>query len=144
LPNSDRMVRQPRLLVSVDGVPAANAVSARVTSNNHYAADRFSVVLALGDTPAAAFVSADRMLVEVGVQMNGAGASLVQGEVDQVELDAIRRVVVLSGRDLTARLIEARTQESFSNRTASEIATLLAQRRGLSADVVATATTVGR
>jgi len=147
LPSSDRLasgVRRPRLLVAVDGVPAGNAVSARVTSNNHYAADRFSVVLALGETPAAVFVSADRMRVEVGVAMDGASASLVTGEVDQVELDAIRRLVFLSGRDLTARLVEARTQESFSNRTASEIATLLAQRRGLSADVAATGTTVGR
>ena len=56
----------------------------------------------------------------------------------------MRRLVFLSGRDLTARLIEARTQESFSNRTASEIATLLAGRRGLSADVTATTTPVGR
>ena len=35
-------------------------------------------------------------------------------------------IALLDGRDLTARLIEARTQESFVNRTASEIAELLA------------------
>lgn len=141
---SNEEVRRPLLRVAVDGLPIPNAVSARVVSNNHYAADRFSLVVALGDAPAAAWMSADQLMVEVGVTLGGFGASLVQGEVDRVELDALRRVVFLSGRDLTARLIEARTQESFSNRTASEIATLLAARRGLAADVTATTTPVGR
>ena len=141
--NND-LVRRPKLLVAVDGLAVNTAVSARVLSNNYYAADRFSLVVALGNTPPAAWMSADRMLVEIGVSMGGGTASLIQGEADQLELDAMRRLVFLSGRDLTARLIEARTQESFSNRTASEIATLLAGRRGLSADVTATSTPVGR
>jgi phage protein D len=52
--------------------------------------------------------------------------------------------LVLEGRDLTAALIEARTQETFANRTSSEIATLLAGRHGLTSDVQATTTPVGR
>ena len=137
-------VRRPRLLATVNGAMVGNAVSARVVSNNHYAADRFSLVAALGDTPAAAWMSSDVMLVEIGIALDGRAESLVQGEVDQIEMDAVRGLVFLSGRDLTARLIEARTQESFANRTASEIATLLAGRRGLSAAVTATTTPVGR
>ena len=137
-------MRQPRLLVSAEGLAVQNAVSARVTSNNHYAADRFSLVVALGNTPPAAWMSSDRLMVDIGVMMDGTSRNLIQGEVDQLEMDAVRRLVFLSGRDLTARLIEARTQESFSNRTASEIATLLAQRRGLTADVTQTTTPVGR
>jgi phage protein D len=147
LPNSEPRLgtlRRPRLLARLNGAPVANAVSARVASNNHYAADRFSLVVALGETAAATWMSADRMLVEIGIGLDLSTASLVEGEVDQVELDAVRRLVFLTGRDLTARLIEARTQESFSNRTASEIATLLAGRRGLSADVARTTTPVGR
>lgn len=43
---------------------------------------------------------------------------------------------MVNGRDsATARFVEARTQEAFQNQTASEIATLLAARRGLRADV---------
>jgi phage protein D len=53
-------------------------------------------------------------------------------------------LVHLDGRDLTASLIEARTQETFANRTASEIATLLADRHNLSASVTPTTTPVGR
>ena len=42
-------VRRPRLLARLNGAAVANAVSARVASNNHYAADRFSLVVALGE-----------------------------------------------------------------------------------------------
>ncbi len=70
--------------------------------------------------------------------------SLVQGHVDSVTLDPILGVVHLSGRDLSAALIEARTRETFANRTASEIAILLAGRHGLAARVQQTTTPVGR
>lgn len=137
-------VRRPRLLATVNGAVVANALTARIISNNFYAADRFSLVAALGTSTPYDWLSSDRMAVQIGVALDGAGETLIEGEVDQVELDPIRRTATLTGRDLTARLIEARTQESFSNRTASEIATLLAGRRGLAADITRTTTPVGR
>lgn len=139
-------LRRPRLRVLANGVPVEGAVSARVASNNHYAADRYSVAVALGATPAAAWASADDLLVEIEVSLDGglSWVALILGAVDHMAVDPIGRVVQLTGRDLTARLIEARTQESFSNRTASEIAELLAGRRGLKADVARTTTPVGR
>lgn len=136
--------RRPRLLATVNGAVVANAITARIISNNFYAADRFSLVAALGTSTPYDWLSSDRMAVQIGVALDGAGETLIEGEADQVELDPIRRTATLTGRDLTARLIEARTQESFSNRTASEIATLLAGRRGLSGDIARTTTPVGR
>ena len=136
--------RRPRLLATVNGAVVANAITARIISNNFYAADRFSLVAALGTSTPYDWLSSDRMAVQIGVALDGAGETLIEGEADQVELDPIRRTATLTGRDLTARLIEARTQESFSNRTASEIATLLAGRRGLSTDIARTTTPVGR
>ncbi len=53
-------------------------------------------------------------------------------------------VIRAEGRDLTAALIEARTQETFANRTASEIAQLFAGRHNLAAEVTETRTPVGR
>jgi phage protein D len=137
-------VRRPRLIVRVNGAAVDNAVSARVLSNNHYAADRFALTVALGRSQAAAWMSANRMEIEIGAQLDSRAATLIQGEVDDIRLDAVRRLVFLTGRDLTARLIEARTQETFSNRTASDIATLLATRHGLTPNVVRTTTQVGR
>jgi phage protein D len=139
-------VRAPRLRLLADGVDVPGVVEAEVVSNNHYAADRFRVAVALGATPAAVWAAGADVLADVQASLDGglSWTSLVQGAVDRVEIDPLARMVWLDGRDLTASLIEARTQETFSNRTSSEIAGLLAARHGLSADVQATATLVGR
>lgn len=141
-------MRAPRLLVLADGVPVQGALSARIVNTNHYGADRFSVSLSLSADPSMgpAFWAAIGNCT-LDVQFGFAGAvftSLVQGLVDSVNIDAVAAVARLEGRDRTAALIEARTQETFANRTSSEIATLLAGRHGLAADVQATTTPVGR
>ena len=74
----------------------------------------------------------------------GAAISLIQGEADTVAYDVLNRTVDVEGRDLTARLLDARTQETFSNQTASEIAETLAGRHGLTPNVSATSTLAGR
>ena len=56
----------------------------------------------------------------------------------------LNRTVEIDGRDLTARLLDARTQETFSNQTASQIAETLAARHGLTPNVTATQTLAGR
>jgi hypothetical protein len=141
-------VRWPRLTVLGNGVPLAGAEAAEVVANNHFAADRFAVSLALAADPAGlgALADADAIEVEVLVSLDdGAGfASLIRGDADVVALDPLAGTLRLEGRDFSARLIEARTREEFVNRTASEIATDLAGRHGLDADVQATSTPVGR
>lgn len=146
IPGLREQVRAPRLRLLADGAVVPGVVEAEVVSNNHYAADRFRVAVALGVVPAAAWASAEDVLAEVQASLDGglSWISLVQGAVDRVEIDPVARMVWLDGRDLTAALIEARTQETFANRTASEIAMLLAERHGLAADVQATTTLVGR
>ena len=46
-------VRAPRLQVLVNGSTAPHPIMAEIVSNNHYAADRFRVTLALNGGPAA-------------------------------------------------------------------------------------------
>jgi len=140
------VLRHPRLEIRANGMPLAGALAAEVVSNNHYAADRFHATLALdADAGSAAFwAGAGDVLLDIGFTLDGATASVIQGAVDRVAVDPIRRMVHLDGRDLTARLIEARTQESFVNQTASEIAATLAGRHGLSADITVTSTPAGR
>jgi len=143
--------RQPRLQVLANGAPVAGAVRAEVASNNYYAADRFLVEVALSADPAtgAAFWSATSdIVIEVRMSLSefgiGSWQSLIVGAVDLVDIDPVNRVATIEGRDLTALLIEARTQETFSNHTSSEIATILAGRHGLTANVTATTAPVGR
>ena len=139
------MVRAPRLLVLVNGVPLASATQASVTSTAFFGADRFCVRAAL--TPEAA-VLAQAASLNVDVQMALSPlegfVSLVQGIADLVSLDPICGTLMLEGRDGSAALMETFTPEVFANRTSSEIAATIAGRHGLAADVQPTATPVGR
>ena len=138
--------RAPRLRVLVNGLLVSHPTLASIISNNHYAADRFHLSVVLGGNSAATWCATPDMLIDVQMSLDaGSGwTSLLQGRVDTVTFDPLARTVQLAGRDLTAGLIEARTQEAFSNQTASEIARLLAARHNLDADIVDTPTIVGR
>ena len=141
--------RAPQLRIVANDQILTGATQAEVLSNNYYAADRFSVTAALGADPwasAAFWASASDILVDVQFSLD-AGASftsLVQGVVDNISIDPAYGLVQFDGRDLAAALIESRTQETFANRTSSEIASLLAQRHNLTPRVSPTTTPVGR
>lgn len=141
--------RTPGLQVLVNGEAIPGACEAEIFSNNHFAADRFTVVLAL-DADAAAdatfWSSTSNILVEIRASVDNAlnCTSLITGYADIVSVDAHLGVVHMNGRDFTAALLESPTQETFANRTSSEVATILAQRHGLIPRVVSTNTPVGR
>lgn len=137
-------LRQPRLRLVANGVRIDGVVSADLTSNNHYAADRFRAVVALGS--GAGWTEAPDLYCELQISIDAGRSwtSLVQGSVDTIEINPVGGTIRIAGRDLAAALIETRTQETFANQTSSEIATILAGRHGLTADVQATTTPVGR
>ena len=146
---SPSSVRAPRVRVIANGVPVVGVTDADIASTNHYAADRFSVDVALGADPQlgpAFWASESDISVEVQMSLDGGASftSLIEGAVDTVDLDPIIGTARVAGRDRTAALIETRTQETFANRTSSEIAQILAARHGLGAQVKQTSTPVGR
>ncbi|HEX8894474.1 MAG TPA: hypothetical protein VF783_14180 [Terriglobales bacterium] len=69
---------------------------------------------------------------------------LITGNVDNIQFDPVRRIIELSGRDYTSLLIDAKTFDRWTNQTASQIATTLAQRHGLTPAVTATTGAVGK
>ena len=149
LSNPQPAWRAPRLRVIANGQVVSGAMEAEVVSNNYYAADRFSVSIALGIDPwaeASFWASEPDIMLDVQFSLDGGASfvSLVQGVVDCVSIDPTLGLVHLDGRDLTSSLIEARTQETFANRTSSEIASLLAGRHNLASHVTPTTTPVGR
>lgn len=149
LPNSSApAARQPLARLIADGSAISGILLAEVLSNNYYAADQFRVSIALGADPVATLAfwgNAVGVLFDVQFSLDGAGyTSLIQGHADDLDIDFQQGVVQIRGRDLSASLIETRTQETFSNRTASEIATILAERHGLTPVVTQTTTPVGR
>ncbi len=137
--------RAPRLRVVVGGVPLANATDATIISSGGFAADFFRVRAAVSadaatwDWPVPISVN-----VQIALGPMGSFVSVVQGQADAIGFDPIAGTLTIEGRNNAAALIEARTQETFANRTSSEIATILAGRHGLIADVQATTTPVGR
>lgn len=148
-PAPPSIARQPRLLVLLNGQPSTGFVSATIASNGWNQSDTFSAVFAL--TPADPVHTAawwdDQQDIQVEIRVSIARAgftSLILGNVDTTDRDPATGLVTVSGRDLSSVLIEAPTAESFTNRTSSEIATLLAARHGLTASVTATTTPISR
>lgn len=142
--SGENAVRRPRLRVTANGAPLPGAISAEILSNNHYSSDRFTIRAAVTAPEAALWSDTQDALIDIQIALDGNDwTSLIQGEVDQLLLSPLTGLLVLSGRDLTARLIEARTQETFANQTSSEIAKTLADRHGLESDIDATTTKAG-
>ncbi len=135
--------RTPAVAVSVNGVAVGGVIEAEVSSNSHLAANRFRLRLALDVSGAAVWSSGP---LQIGIQfgLDGSWVPMLLGQADFIEIDPIRGEVSVDGRDLTALFIEARTQETFQNQTASDIAILLAARQGLTPNVTATSLPVGR
>lgn len=127
-------------------------VSADIDSNNFYSADTFTAVFALSAMPAdagtLAWWSAQVEIefeVSIGLvdQNSTRWSKIVVGGVDRWSFHPARFEVSIEGRDYTAKFIDTKTSEKFSNYTTSQVAELLAARRGLKAVVTKTTTSVG-
>ncbi|MBC8786513.1 rhs element Vgr protein [Pseudomonas fluorescens] len=149
---TEQLVRQVvgRLLVNGTQVPFD---SFDVDSNAFYSADTFSVVLPFSALPPpyntiAWWASQTSIDVSISAGLINQGAQdwkeLIVGAVDHLSIRPARFEVAISGRDYTSRFIDHKTNEKFANMTTSEVATLLATRRGLTPVVTATTTQVGR
>lgn len=151
-------LRRPRGAVKINGTAMPSWKSWTWDGNSLYQADTFSVRLSLNDMPAANdakwLSSQSDLQVELfagfpaNTDAGGTGTegleSLFQGTTDDLDIDWDMGLVTLTGRDLTAAFLDNKTSEKFPNKTASQIATILAGRRGLTPVVKSTSTQVGR
>ena len=169
MPNVDRiLVTQPAGLVTVPrgAVTLGSSMSGQMTlctawldweveNNALSSADTFSVRFAGSSLPPATdvnwFSSQKDLYVEVFAGFPADYdyftpqdlTKIIFGQVDTIDYDIAEDVVTIRGRDLTRVFIDAKTTEKFQNQTSSQIATTLAQRRGLTAQVTATKTKAG-
>lgn len=149
-------LRRPRSLVKVNGTIIGGLKAWTWDGNTLFQADTFSVEFALGKLPkgndVAWFATQTALDVEIflGFPQNPAQfdvaelTSLFQGRVDECEVDWAGRCLKLTGRDRTADFLDNKTSEKFPNLTASQVATKLAGRHGLTPIVTATSAKVGR
>lgn len=148
--------RQPRGIVTVSGVRLDAWVNFEVENNTFYEADSFRVMFALSALPFAYndawWASQPEIFIEIlaGFPANPDNyavadlQSLTYGRVDNIDYDPVARTLTVTGRDMTAAMIDAKTTETFQNMTSSKIATMIAQRHGLTPVVTSTPKLSGR
>lgn len=139
---------QPQVRVSISGVAIPGVVSLEVVSVGYFSADRFRIGFAVGASSFATvayFSGLGMQAIMIEVALDGFGyVTLLTGQIDNVRVDLLTNKIVLTGRDLSARLIDSEISETFANQTASQIANILAARRQLTPNVTTTATPVGQ
>lgn len=146
----------PRAALLLDGQEVAGLVSFSTHQNEFTTPDEFSAVLAIGQLSQANGVAwldglqrgADAE-IRCGAVTNAASfssgdlPSVFVGVLDKIRTDWVAGLVHLDGRDLTAKLNDAKTSEKYINQTASQVAETLAAKYGLDTDVTATSEKVG-
>jgi phage protein D len=142
-------VRHPRLQVLADGIPLEGAYEARVESNNYYRPDRFSLRLVRGERiinlpDSLTLPESATFTISVRLDRHSDLVTLLVGQGDTSTCDYVSRGIRIDGRDLSAPLQDTPSSDAFSNKTSSEIATILAARHNLIPLVSATDTLVGR
>lgn len=141
--------RAVSLAVTIDGAPVEGVLRLELLQCGHFSADRFQVTIATGPAPGGATMFAalesGTITITIGLGVVGvAGGPILIGQIDNVALDFGDGLVTLTGRDLSARLIDSEVSQSFTNQTASQIAKAFAADVGLDANVTATTTPVGQ
>lgn len=145
---------QPRGIALANGTRLVGVSSFEIDNNSFYQADTFRLILALSAQPASSDWAFWASQVDIEVELlvgypateqydKADLVSMVIGDVDDIHIDPLHDEIVMTGRDLTARLVDNKTTEKYPNLTASQIATKLAQARGLTPVVTATTTKAG-
>lgn len=148
--------RTPRAAVKLNGAIVAGWEAVEVDNNAFRAADTFRVVFAseglqkgYGPEWFASQASIDCEIFATDAPADPANYQptdadrLILGQVDDIEFDPLSGTISITGRDWTAKLIDTKTSENFLNKTASDVATILARRHGLAPVVTATTGKVG-
>ena len=148
--------RSPRGAVRLNGLAVGGWESWEVDNNAFRAADSFAICFAAARLPAGfgpdwfgaqASITAEIFASAVPFDANNYQPSLadrlILGQVDDIAFDPSRGSLTLTGRDLTALLIDTRVSAGYLNQTSSQIATVLAESHGLIPVITETVTPVG-
>jgi hypothetical protein len=141
-------VELPSIRVSIAGLVVPGAVSLEIETVAYFAAARFHLGFAIGAAPYTGlsyFAAMGSEMITIEASTGGTGfVTLMVGQIDNIQIDLLHNRAELSGRDLSARLLDAEISETFVNRTASQIAQDIAQRHQLSPNISPTTTPVGQ
>jgi hypothetical protein len=149
------MIRRPSVLLQANGLNITTCVSLDLNSSNNGEAGTFRAVVAIQlSSSSQDMVWLDAAQIDLSISMSlmpdpasglaSAWVPMMSGQVDRVQIDHVSGLVILEGRDYTARLLDLRPQSRYQNQTSSEIVQDLAELTGLQASVDRTQTFVGQ
>ncbi len=141
--------------VAIGGLPCGTVTAVELEASACRRAGTFRATLALDPSdPAVAFMLASganpTASVAVAIELAlgdpaiAAWVSMFAGTIDELEHDVGCGLLTISGRDATASLIDLVVTDQFVNQTSSDVATTLASRAGLFANVAPTTTFTGQ
>lgn len=147
-PDRKGTYRRPRGIVRINNA-ACSFIGADISNRSHFTSDIYSVHLEPWNQPEGFGIdfwsNATDALVEVlfgflpeDAQPGDVPAdltSLILGQVDDVDIDPCNGTLTISGRDLSARLIDRRTTNRWPDRTATEIVRDIASSNDLQVDI---------
>jgi phage protein D len=149
--------RRPRAYLKING-RTVEIVSLTTNSTSHFTPDSWTATLGLYQQPQGLGMAEwdkydPATIVEVFIgflkpsqaanEMPIGATRILTGLIDQITLNRTSGEVSLTGRDLTARLVDAKTADRFPNLTASQAVTKLAKQYGLTPTVTATTKPIG-
>lgn len=147
-------LRKPRAVVKINNKDV-KFIELEITSGSPYTADTYFIEIPLYDQPDGIdfeyFSVTEKFLIQVYMGFPKDADSfnindlslMIEGESNDVEIDPSQGTVSISGRDLSSRLIDSKVTQSFSNITASELASLFAQQNGLKEEITPTTQILG-
>jgi len=149
-PHAPPGARKPRMKILCNGQPVGGALTFEVTNNSFYQADTFSATFSINADPnfGPQWWGSQKppLLLDTQASLDGGKTwkSLLVGQVDHMALHMDAGMISVDGRDLTSYFIDTKTQETYANKTSSQIVEILAEKHGLTADVTPTTTLAGR
>ena len=141
-------VEYPVLQVTIDSLYVPGVIFLEIESVGFFSADRFRIGFSLGSgalNSISYFISLGMKTINIDAALDGSEfANIITGQIDNISIELSENIAVLTGRDLSARLIDTEISETFSNQTSSQIATLIAVRNQLIPNVTPTSMTIGQ
>jgi phage protein D len=151
---SKNQSRTPRFIAKINGI-SVPVISFEMSSPYYYESDTFELTISKKTFPKEMnndFWSNNRAFLcefYLGFPSDPLNYTendlelMLLAQTDELEIDEIDGTYFLTGRDLSAKLIDNKTTDKFQNQTSSEVAAIFAKRRGLKANITKTTVPVG-
>lgn len=146
--------RNPRAIITLNGI-RVKWYELSVTATTFYLADTFHFDFPLSgqdeNLTLEYFANTENFLAQIYIGFPPDPDSystsdldlIIQGNVDDLQIDLASRRVAMSGRDLSSNFLDNKTTQKFSNQTSSQIVQMFADQYDIKTRITPTNTLVG-